>query len=527
MTDRRVFHMRLPVATFLLIGGVSVLGFGDPAAAQTAVGDSAYVFRHSYGDDSPTRALIRAPSASAGLSIEPGARARGPGSRANPPNTDGVSAGPVACALGSVCSVESANASGSGAGASPEIAVKRTDPTGIVFAEHAGAYWSVGPQLARLREYMLEHDQAGPMFVRFLTDPVKVPAMSLRMQIGFVTEDEHRPQPPYRRGEREAELVAWMTVDSRTARSARCLSALHQWIEGHGFQPVGPVTEIYSVDLSGREVEDRVELQVAIEPAKPEPSKPPANAAVTGSAPAPPFEIKVVEGDSVIGSVPRGWQAAADESARQRAAEGSAKTPVEPKENLVEHPPATTETARIDPRTDTTRADIEQPGEAEPDAAVGAKVPSARASTRTGSISQLLEHRRFDQIAEQILPPADTIPPSLQIWLGQVVYRLSALAEGIKRVHPGEGETIFAVIEATNRRYAAVFVGSSVDPLEPPVVYVDSESDPLAAEKRAIMLQLDLLLGRVALRSVDVTATLSELVGILQRIADLVRKSRV
>jgi hypothetical protein len=213
-----------------------------------------------------------------------------------------------------------------------------------------------------------------------------------------------------------------------------------------------------------------------------------------------------------------------EEWVRQRAATNAAAK-IRDGDNVADTLlPSIARPIRADTRDEPAGPDLAKATDAEPNVATPAEVRPRRAAAPVPPVSQLLLQRRFEDIAEQMLPPAEATPPSLQVWLGQVVYRLSAVAKGIKRVYPGEDKLIFALVDAINRRYAEVSAGSPIDPLEPPVVYVDSESDPLAAEKRAIMRQLDSLLGGIALRSVDVTATLNHLEDILQRSCDLARQ---
>ena len=59
-------------------------------------------------------------------------------------------------------------ASGAPRPAAAVVSVKRTDPTPVVYIEHAGPYWKVGPVFLRVREYMRTHNQPGPMFIRYL-----------------------------------------------------------------------------------------------------------------------------------------------------------------------------------------------------------------------------------------------------------------------------------------------------------------------------------------------------------------------
>ena len=54
------------------------------------------------------------------------------------------------------------------------------------------------------------------------------------------------------------------------------------------------------------------------------------------------------------------------------------------------------------------------------------------------------------------------------------------------------------------------------------VVRVNAQSDPKAAEKRMIMRELDTIMGRIALKSIDADATLDRLISIVERVQAVV-----
>jgi len=135
-------------------------------------------------------------------------------------------------------------------------------------------------------------------------------------------------------------------------------------------------------------------------------------------------------------------------------------------------------------------------------------------------IKDLLIASRFDHIAEQLVSTDRPMPPGIQVWFGQVVFRISAVAKGIEQTYPGGSPQATALSEALVKRYRQASASSKVDPLAQAVVRVDARSDPQSAKKRQIVRDLDNLMGQVALKTVDPTMALNRLSELLQQIQD-------
>lgn len=137
-------------------------------------------------------------------------------------------------------------------------------------------------------------------------------------------------------------------------------------------------------------------------------------------------------------------------------------------------------------------------------------------------VRELLATERFDRVAEQLMPDGLAIPSAVQLWLGQLVFRIGAIAKGIEQVYPGEERIAVAMADAITRRYKKVSVGFELDPLDQVVVRVDILKDSFAAQRRAIMHDVDKLLGRIAFRSISADAAVNDLADIIQRVQDFV-----
>ncbi len=370
--------------------------------------------------------------------------------------------------------------------ASSAIGVKRTEPIEVVYLEHVGPYWSLGPRFTQLREYMLEHEQSGPMYARFLDDPTGAAAGSVHSEIGFIVERDHEAVPPFKESKREAEFVAYMIVGS-SGSSTRSYAVMREWIESHGYVALGPVTEIYPPLKRGAVRQQRTEIQMPLRSA------------------APPVEISQVPVQEA--SEPT-WEETAGEELEDVVA---SEPPREPREA----PITTEEEPTPQPRPDELEKvehEVSKPEPVEHQPLVPVK--------------DLIAARRFDLIAEQLLPGPDAIPQTLQLWLGQLVFRIGAAAKGIKQIYPSDSREVTELGDAVTRRYKSVSAGFRLDPLAQAVVRVDPQTDPLAAEKRAIMRAIDTLLGGIAHRSVDVEETMRQLADIVQRTQDLLRSAQ-
>ena len=330
--------------------------------------------------------------------------------------------------------------------AAPEIALRQTDPGRVVYLEHRGPSWTIGPLIKQVSEAMVAHNEPGPMFARYLADPTAVPAESLRTEVGFISRGDWQPEPPLKIAQREGEQVVSLVVEGSYGTTTRSYSLIHDWVSSHGFEAVGPVIELYPLSQRGAPSGAfRTEIQI------------PVRRASSAISVKPEPKIRVV--------IPR----KADETLTQAE----------------DHDYAHTES--MEPLY---------------------------------PIKDLVDSSSFDRIAEQLVPMNRPMPPGMQVWFGQVVFRISAVAKGIEQTYPGGSPQATALSEAMVRRYRQASASSKVDPLAQAIVRVDVNADPQSAQKRLIVRDLDNLLGQVALKTVDAKSALDRLSDLLQRVQD-------
>ena len=124
------------------------------------------------------------------------------------------------------------------------------------------------------------------------------------------------------------------------------------------------------------------------------------------------------------------------------------------------------------------------------------------------------------------MPPGTPFPPAFQLWFGQVVFRIGGIAGGIRQLYPAEESALTALSEAIRSRYDVVAADFALDPRDEPVLRVDSHSDGYATRKRAIMRELDTILGGIAFTRLDADAAEGKVIDVVQRMYDLLRTAR-
>lgn len=142
------------------------------------------------------------------------------------------------------------------------------------------------------------------------------------------------------------------------------------------------------------------------------------------------------------------------------------------------------------------------------------------------SVKELVIEGQFERVADLLMPADTRFPQALQLWFGQVVFRIGAIARGIPQVYPGAGSTVTALSEAIRRRYDLFSADFTLDPRDQPVLRVDPHSDRYAVGKRSIMRELDAMLGGIALTRLSAEGAEDQLADIIQRVYEMVSVDR-
>lgn len=372
----------------------------------------------------------------------------------------------------------------------PAITVVQTQPGVFVYLEHTGPYWTVRAKLRAVVSYMEEHRLSGPIYVRYPSDPTGRHASGVSSEIGFVIAGSHEPEPPFVREVRGAEWVASLPVPSPQLIVPRHYRELHVWVTEHRHRALGPVMEWYpygfGTSQDGRS-RDPASVRMPIEPPAAEALPTPVTAAGETEQPG---GIRVIPE-----SAPR---ALAEEIGLSIDDAATAQFPPNVERPVTDGP--VTDGPAITSVTPTHRSDV--------------------------TMRELLAAGDVDAMAGRLLPPDTPIRADLDLWLGQLVFRISAAGKGLARTYPDESTHVNELSEAINGRYR---VASAVAPertLAQVVVRVPGAGADGPGARQAILRDLDRLLGRIAVRAISAPEASGALADILERAQDVLEADR-
>ena len=152
-----------------------------------------------------------------------------------------------------------------------------------------------------------------------------------------------------------------------------------------------------------------------------------------------------------------------------------------------------------------------------PDDSIG-RESSLQPAEEVESITVALAAGNFVRVAELILPDKTLVDFDEQVWLGRVLLRIKAAATGIERKHPGDGKSLVDLAAALLLRYRSMFATTQEDLVASVMTTGVADTNGPGGEQRAIMRELDTLLGRIAFGAVGPQAALQEIVAVLVRL---------
>lgn len=377
----------------------------------------------------------------------------------------------------------------------PVVEVKEAPASTVVYLEQVGAYWRLGPAFARVADYMQAHGQTGPahpMYARFCGHPLKATSAACVTEVGFVASPERKDHPddapeveaPFQTARRAQQLVASIVVEGPVISTLRYYTPLLAWIDAHGYIPLGPITEVYLSGVGANVRGQRqTEIQISISPRGGSP-KPESTAGSELNSDHHPLSVQAMPATPVD---PKGTQTPTPDSMAREVATSIM--------------PESTVTPSV---------------ESEPVQPVQPVQP----------VHDLAAQGRWDRVAEQLMPDGFVVPTSQQVWFSQVVFRLGALERGIRHLYPDQEHAVVAFAQAVTERYDTVSKTFTLDPLAQTVVSIDPQGDPTAFKQRALLRELDALLGRVAVKAVGPEDALESLTDLIQRVQNLVHPDR-
>ena len=124
--------------------------------------------------------------------------------------------------------------------------LKDAPPQFFIFESGAGPYAQLGGELARLKDFMAEKKIAGQLAAVFYDDRAKVPAESLRWEIGVLTTQQLASSEPYSQKIISGRKVASLVVEGLLGQNEKHYGALLNFIRQKRYIFRPPVMEIFT-----------------------------------------------------------------------------------------------------------------------------------------------------------------------------------------------------------------------------------------------------------------------------------------
>jgi effector-binding domain-containing protein len=376
------------------------------------------------------------------------------------------------------------------------ILLTETQAVRVATLDHVGPYWALGSVFDKVREAMNARGQPGPLVVRYLNDPLTTPPQQLRSEVGFVLRGDDEPPEPFKASKWPPELVVELSVSGPYRYSSRYYQRLRSWAMQQGLTPTGPIVELlHFPSEAAPDQSPRIEIRMPVCESEPEP-------------------LPAREGDKLPVAPPE-----SPGNAQALAMASSSESPTAPSASDVA--PSSKEMSGDD-EEDAGASDRRTASLANADL----HEPAAKTS-RGVAIRNLIDAGRFDDLAEQMLPDDPPMSDTNRAWLQQFVLRVSALARGIQKQHPGQDGWLVplsrALVQRNDRAKSATRAEASVERRVPRGL---PASDPGAERRKAIIRRLELLMARVGMGSIEPNDVRNELALLLQEAQDLLDAAR-
>lgn len=151
---------------------------------------------------------------------------------------------------------------------------------------------------------------------------------------------------------------------------------------------------------------------------------------------------------------------------------------------------------------------VRQPKTATPDA-------KSNAVAETSSSGDLWEKKDYKGIAERLIPDKPAPSKETQIWLGQIVYRVGAVAKGVSMMYPDQAADTTVLTDALMDRLTRVAPNAMSEAKKQAITRTDFRPDSIEGQRSRLVRALDTLLYKVSSKSKTPTEVASEVRRIL------------
>jgi len=138
-------------------------------------------------------------------------------------------------------------------------------------------------------------------------------------------------------------------------------------------------------------------------------------------------------------------------------------------------------------------------------------------------LSELWTRKDYAAIADRLISDAPGPMTESQIWLGQVVYRVGAIAKGLRMMYPDASADLTIFADTLMDRLKIVAPNAMSEARKRTVVQVDATGGSLDSRRARALRGLDMLLGKTSSRSIDPEAAAIEVGRLLEQLEELAR----
>ncbi len=357
-----------------------------------------------------------------------------------------------------------------------------------------GPYWATGPFVEEARALMVSLGERGPVVVRYLDDPLATSPDRLRVEVGFAMSEEAPLPQSYAIVDQGPQMVLRKSIETGGRFGSRAYLALRSDASRQGLRPVGPVWEWIDVATDGTNVrQGRVEVLMPV-------CEPDTEAAPSESMGALDETQEVPETLAIDASDEQEVEAEAIDPA---GGQGEAY-PSDPHANALDTADDRAAADHVDSAVADVLTDRELP------------VP----------LPDLIRDGLFSEAAGRLLPDNVNLnyrSDRVRAWENQFVLRVAGLARGMEKLHPTDAGWITGLAKALIVRAEELSRSASQMPIAFARSNVDSESEDRWTQRREVIRKLDMLMGRLAVKSHPPNEILEFALELLVEIAEIVR----
>lgn len=394
----------------------------------------------------------------------------------------------------------------------------------VVYLDYTGPYWTVGKELARVRDEMVRAGAPGPLFARYLDDKVNDSPASRRIQLGFgVTPDSPAPTG-FHYTVWPATTCAVLSLPRPPTSLPRSAATVHRLARVQDYVGTQAMVEVYLQSDKDWTVSP-VELRLPVQKIPPPPAPPPAPSPHPARAPTDeaPGLVQNEPKNVVTRRIdlrPRGGTPA---NIKEESTPAPPPVPVSRAVMADQQPPPPE--SRPGPVSSVTfgpKVARQLPRTADPAAEI--KVPRSPVTPDRQSVRELVADGRFNEIALRLMPMSAELSPALRQWIGELVGRADAASRGMSDIYPTDAFTITAVADALNRHYEIWATSEDKATRQQPATPIGINRDVPEPARRLIR-DMDILLARMAQRALSSDELQSQFEGLLQQSVELVEST--